>query len=158
MSHAPSTMVDSASISPTNSANPLLNITFPKPTGIRSLPLVKTHETDLKCLPLGYEASASLRQASAISTRLCLAARFPDSAGCNGYPINCESVVLLQDRPSQQPASSLALRFPSTCGRSSILPSPAFHKVDGVVPPVPIAYPLWTLAWRVAVGLKHRID
>ena len=52
---APSTIVDSPSISPTNAANALLNLTFPKPTGIRSLPLVKPHETDLNCLPPGYE-------------------------------------------------------------------------------------------------------
>ena len=58
------------------------------------------HETDLNSLPPGYEASASLRQASAISTRLCLAAIHVSSS-------SVESVGLLQDRPSQQPSVSV---------------------------------------------------
>ena len=48
-------IVDSPSISPANAANTLLNLTFPESTGIRSLPLVKPHETDLKCIPPCYE-------------------------------------------------------------------------------------------------------
>jgi len=36
------------------------------------------------------QASASLQHASAIFTRMCLSASFPDSAGCSGQLINCE--------------------------------------------------------------------
>ena len=43
------------SISPTNAANAILNLTFPKPTGSRSLPPVKPHETDFNGLPPCYE-------------------------------------------------------------------------------------------------------
>ena len=56
-------------------------------------------------LSLRLNRSASLRHASAISTRLCLAASFPNSTGCIGRLTHCGSVVLLQDRTSQQPSS-----------------------------------------------------
>ncbi len=63
-------IVDSPNISPANAANALLNFTFPKPTGIRSLPLVKPHETDLKCIPLCYEHFSTKGVAMAFNINL----------------------------------------------------------------------------------------
>ena len=61
-------ILDSPSIPPTNAANALLNLTFPQPTGIRSLPPVKPLAPDLNSMSLGYEASDSFRHSSLIST------------------------------------------------------------------------------------------
>ena len=58
-------IVDSPSISPDNAANPRLAITFPKPTKIRSLPLVKPLVPDLNCLPPGYELFSTKGKVSA---------------------------------------------------------------------------------------------
>ena len=71
------------------------------------------HRASVRFLPtVACESFASLQHASAISTRLYLAARFPISArsvACS----TVESVVLLQDRPSQQPRSYLAFANPN---------------------------------------------
>jgi len=55
-------------------------------------------------LSLRLKPSASLRHAPAISTRMCYQL-IPNSAR-NGKHINCGSVVLQQDRPSQQPTAA----------------------------------------------------
>ena len=73
------------------------------------------------------------------------AASFPNSAGCNGRHLNCGSVVLLQDRSSQQQASSLAASFQSTCGRSLSRDLATFHK---------LAQTLWALPLAACCGME----
>ena len=65
---------------------------------------ISTGWTEAGFRPSNLNTSASLRHASATSTGRCLATSFPNSAGCMACS-TVESVVLLQDRPSQQPSS-----------------------------------------------------